>query len=256
LFPDPHRRKVVLESLSALKTGDVGCSRFFASLMPWRRGTGDRLGATAEKCIQNLADHASTVAGMEPLCRPLGSGSTPEILPPFLFSGQFAQTPPFVFQCLQPVPVMHLGCRLYCYLCSRLNGVLRISRRPSTCTSRGWLKGYSHANLAKRDGPKQYVVDDDDDILKVVVPILKHANFRVLSANSGPNALKIAKKTTGKIDLLLSDVDMAQMSGPDLGEAMKKARPDLHVMLMSGGSKGNLLVLNYGWDSSRSRLCP
>jgi DNA-binding NtrC family response regulator len=37
------------------------------------------------------------------------------------------------------------------------------------------------------------------------------------------------------------------MSGPDLGETLKKARPDMHVMLMSGGVSGNLLVLNYGW---------
>ena len=37
------------------------------------------------------------------------------------------------------------------------------------------------------------------------------------------------------------------MSGPDLGELLKKARPDMHVMLMSGGADGNLLVLNYGW---------
>jgi len=91
------------------------------------------------------------------------------------------------------------------------------------------------------------VVDDDDEVLQIVVAILKHANFRVLSANSGPNALKVAEKAEGKIDLLLSDVDMPEMSGPDLGEAMKKTRLDLHVMLMSGGAKGNLLVLNYGW---------
>src|ERR1035441_8816342 len=91
------------------------------------------------------------------------------------------------------------------------------------------------------------VVDDDNDVLKAVVTILKRADFRVLSANSGPNALKVAEQRNGRIDLLLSDVDMVPMSGPDLGEALKKARPDLHVMLMSGGAKGNLLVLNYGW---------
>ena len=91
------------------------------------------------------------------------------------------------------------------------------------------------------------VVDDDAKALKIVAAILKRANFRVLLANSGPDALKVAKKTDGKIDLLLSDVDMPQMSGPDLGERLKKTRLDLHVMLMSGGSKGNLLVLNYGW---------
>lgn len=81
------------------------------------------------------------------------------------------------------------------------------------------------------------VVDDDEEVLQIVVAILKHANFRVLSANSGPHALKVAKKTDGKIDLLLSDVDMPEMSGPDLGETMKKTRLDLHVMLMSGERK-------------------
>ena len=99
-----------------------------------------------------------------------------------------------------------------------------------------------------REGTLETIlVVDDDEVLKVVVAILKRANFRVLSANSGPDALKVAKKTDGKIDLLLSDVDMPQMSGPDLGERLKKTRLDMHVMLMSGGAKGNLLVLNYGW---------
>ncbi|HLG96615.1 MAG TPA: response regulator [Bryobacteraceae bacterium] len=91
------------------------------------------------------------------------------------------------------------------------------------------------------------VVDDHDEVLKAVVAILERANFLVLSAGNGAAAIKLAEQTKGKIHLLLSDVDMPEMSGPDLGEALKKARPDLHVMLMSGGSNGNLLVLNYGW---------
>lgn len=91
------------------------------------------------------------------------------------------------------------------------------------------------------------VVDDDETILELVTAILKAASFRVLSANSGAAALKLAQESTETIDLLLSDVDMPQMSGPDLGEALKIARPRIHVMLMSGGSNGNLLVLNYGW---------
>jgi DNA-binding NtrC family response regulator len=100
------------------------------------------------------------------------------------------------------------------------------------------------------------VVDDDEEILKVVVAILTRARFRVLSAKSGPDALKVAEKTNGKIDLLLSDVDMAAMSGADLGEALKKVRLDMHVMLMSGGAKGNLLVLNYGWAFIQKPFVP
>jgi DNA-binding NtrC family response regulator len=91
------------------------------------------------------------------------------------------------------------------------------------------------------------VVDDNKTVLSVVVAILESEDFRVLSADNGPAALKLAAQTEGRIDLLLSDVDMPAMSGPDLGEALKKTRPDMHVMLMSGGNNGNLLVLNYGW---------
>jgi DNA-binding NtrC family response regulator len=91
------------------------------------------------------------------------------------------------------------------------------------------------------------VVDDNEDVLKAVVTILEHAKFHVLAAGDGTAALKLAEETDEKIDLLLSDVDMPGMSGPDLGEVLKKARPDMHVMLMSGGTNGNLLVLNYGW---------
>jgi CheY-like chemotaxis protein len=91
------------------------------------------------------------------------------------------------------------------------------------------------------------VVDDDEKVLKVVVGIFKRAKFQLLSADNGVDAIKLAKETKGKIDVLLSKVDMPQMSGPDLGETLKKARPDMHVMLMSGGAKGSLLVLSYGW---------
>jgi len=91
------------------------------------------------------------------------------------------------------------------------------------------------------------VVDDNVSVLELVVEILKRAHFCVLPARDGAAAIDLAAKTKGRIDLLLSDVDMPNMSGPDLGLWLKKTRPDLHVMLMSGGENGNLLVLNYGW---------
>ena len=91
------------------------------------------------------------------------------------------------------------------------------------------------------------VVDDNEPVLKAVVALLKQAGFRVLSAADGPAAIRLARENDGVIDLLLSDVDMPAISGPDLGEALKVTRPQMHVMLMSDGSNRNLLVLNYGW---------
>jgi two-component system, cell cycle sensor histidine kinase and response regulator CckA len=100
------------------------------------------------------------------------------------------------------------------------------------------------------------VVDDTKEVLEMVVRTLENANFHVLSAGNGPDALKLAAEANGKIHLVLSDVDMPEMSGPDLGQLLKKTRPDLHVMLMSGGADGNLLVLNYGWAFIQKLFIP
>jgi DNA-binding NtrC family response regulator len=89
-----------------------------------------------------------------------------------------------------------------------------------------------------------------------VVAILERANFTVLSADGAESAIELASKTDARIDLLLSDIEMGKMSGPDLGEFLKKLRPDMHVMLMSGGPSGNLLVLNYGWAFIQKPFVP
>jgi DNA-binding NtrC family response regulator len=123
-----------------------------------------------------------------------------------------------------------------------------------------WLKMNGRGEIMGGPSTKKLetilVVDDDEKVLQVVVEILKLAKFQVLSADNGAAAIALAKGTKGKIDLLLSDVDMPQMSGPDLGEALKKERPDIHVMLMSGGAKGSLLVLNYGWAFVQKPFVP
>jgi two-component system, cell cycle sensor histidine kinase and response regulator CckA len=90
------------------------------------------------------------------------------------------------------------------------------------------------------------VVDDDEAVLRMVVDILERANFRVLSAHSGADCITVADQTSGTIDLLLSDIDMPKMSGLEAGDALRAIRPEIRVMLMSGGDNG-LLVLNYGW---------
>jgi DNA-binding NtrC family response regulator len=100
------------------------------------------------------------------------------------------------------------------------------------------------------------VVDDNKMVRGAVAALLQRANFNVLSADCGESAVKLAGETTEKIDLLLSDVHMGKLSGPDLGELLKKDRPALHVMLMSGGSDGNLLVLNYGWAFIQKPFVP
>jgi two-component system cell cycle sensor histidine kinase/response regulator CckA len=112
------------------------------------------------------------------------------------------------------------------------------------------------AELLARKLETILVVDDTDEVLKVVVSILEIAKFHVLKATSGPNALELAANHAGRIDLLLSDVQMPGMSGPDLGEALKRSRPDIHVMLMSGFTGENLLALNHRWAYIQKPFVP
>jgi len=90
------------------------------------------------------------------------------------------------------------------------------------------------------------VVDNDKAVLKSVVTLLEGANFRVLSANGGANAIKLTKETEGPIHLLLSEVELPEMSGPELGKTLKKNRADIHVMLMSGQENGGSSLFQVG----------
>ena len=103
------------------------------------------------------------------------------------------------------------------------------------------------ADVSKKSVESILVVDDNPDVLCLVVSILETANFNILQSTGGAQAIQLAVEYPGKIDLLLSDVQMPGMSGPELGLALKESRPDLRIMLMSGGVDGSLLVLNYGW---------
>ena len=84
------------------------------------------------------------------------------------------------------------------------------------------------------------VVDDNEAVLHVVAAALESADFRVLVADSPAAALRLAKKKDEKIDLLLSDVEMPDMSGPQLAERTRHTRPQTPVLLMSGYTAGAL----------------
>ena len=78
------------------------------------------------------------------------------------------------------------------------------------------------------------VVDDTDLVIEVVVAVLKNANFHVLHADSGANALRLAADYVGRIDFLLSDVKMPGMNGPTLAQRLIGLQPGFYVLFMSG----------------------
>jgi DNA-binding response OmpR family regulator len=100
---------------------------------------------------------------------------------------------------------------------------------------------------APQNGQKTIlVVDDDATILQFVSEILHQSPYKVLTANTGPEAVQQSVDHKGKIDLLLADFQMPGMSGIDVATQMTSKRPHLKVLLMSGFTDG-MLVLNEGW---------
>src|SRR5579872_5377298 len=100
------------------------------------------------------------------------------------------------------------------------------------------------------------LVEDHSALLKLIKQILENANFTVLAATCGTQAARIEAEFPGTIDLLLSDVRMKGMSGPNLAKKLKERRPQMRVMLMSGYPGGALLVLNYGWHYIEKPFVP
>lgn len=83
-------------------------------------------------------------------------------------------------------------------------------------------------------GETLLLVEDDVTILEMSVTLLERMNYRVLTANSPAEALRIAEEYTGKIDLLVTDVIMPEMNGKALSHRLLELLPGLKVMYMSG----------------------
>ncbi len=78
------------------------------------------------------------------------------------------------------------------------------------------------------------LVEDADGVRAVARRILVRAGYHVLAASGGVEALALFAEHPGTIDLLLTDVVMPGMSGPELAKRLLGQRADLKVLCMSG----------------------
>jgi DNA-binding response OmpR family regulator len=78
------------------------------------------------------------------------------------------------------------------------------------------------------------MVEDEETLRTVVDRILTDEGYRVITAASGEEALELSDAEPGPIDLLVSDVVLGGMTGPELAAQLKARRPGLKTLLMSG----------------------
>jgi DNA-binding NtrC family response regulator len=78
------------------------------------------------------------------------------------------------------------------------------------------------------------VADDDPDMLRVTAAILNRSGYRVLTAINAEAALKAFEEASHAIQLVISDVVMPGMKGPQLIRSIKSLSPSTATLLMSG----------------------
>lgn len=80
------------------------------------------------------------------------------------------------------------------------------------------------------------LVEDEEPIRELVRKVLVRYGYNVLAATDVFDALDIAKRHSAPIHLLLSDIVMPELSGPDLAQRIVRHRRDIRVLYMSGFS--------------------
>lgn len=80
------------------------------------------------------------------------------------------------------------------------------------------------------------LVDDEDIVIDVGEPILKTLGYEVLLARSGKEAIEIYTDNQDRVDMVILDMIMSDMSGGETYDRLKEISPDIKVLLSSGYS--------------------
>ena len=88
------------------------------------------------------------------------------------------------------------------------------------------------------------LVEDEDPVRVFGARALRQKGYRVLEARGGDQALQLLGDEDGRIDLLISDVVMPQMDGPELARRVREMDPEMKIIFISG----------YAEESFRERL--
>jgi signal transduction histidine kinase/ActR/RegA family two-component response regulator len=93
------------------------------------------------------------------------------------------------------------------------------------------------------------LVEDEEQVRAVALSALRRQGYHVLVAQHAGEALLLCESHPESIDLLLTDVVMPQMSGPELARRLARSRPEMKVLCMSGYTDDSIVrhgVLDIG----------
>jgi len=82
------------------------------------------------------------------------------------------------------------------------------------------------------------VADDEAALRHALVEILRTSGYRVLEAESSLQALEMAENHGGRLEILLTDIVMPGLRGPELARRVAKVHPEVQIVYMSGYAEG------------------
>ena len=88
------------------------------------------------------------------------------------------------------------------------------------------------------------VAEDEAVVRNLVRLMLTKEGYAVLTASDGQEALEVCKYFKDPIHLLLTDVQMPRMDGLTLAERIRGERPDIKIVVMSGGTRMTIFEEN------------
>ncbi len=92
----------------------------------------------------------------------------------------------------------------------------------------------SEINVSLKGRETVLVAEDEEAVRTLVRFALEGQGYTVLTASAGLDALDLLRTHTGQVDLLVTDMIMPGISGRELAEKARRARPNLRVIYMSG----------------------
>ena len=97
------------------------------------------------------------------------------------------------------------------------------------------------------------VVEDEPSVRRFTSSLLKRLGYEVLTCEDGEQAIRAATEHSGRIHLLLTDVVMPGLQGPELAERLLELRPEMSVLFVSGYAEPERL-LNLNLNRKRGFL--
>ena len=83
-------------------------------------------------------------------------------------------------------------------------------------------------------------VEDEEQVRHILVTMLRELGYTVLEAANADEAIPLGEHYEGKISLLVTDVIMPKMDGVELAMRLRKTRPNMPVLFLSGYAKGTI----------------